>query len=222
MLIFHEKYFPLYQILVLKKKFSFMLLCLIFFFFYYFLLYLKVDIALECARLQHRFALPPLEVHDFPQVGYVMSQSNDVMYDHQSTTNPTDIVQEILSVAQASHDLTNQEYSWDGNYNNINYGDDFSFLPHTHNNHDLGNSFNFMDQLKEDDDHNNSIPIAHFDEDFKSESMVERLRWVGVSQKDDQVLSLINFITFFCFNLSDTIIYLSQNLPKKNFLKFMI
>ncbi|XP_010315723.2 NAC domain-containing protein 54-like [Solanum lycopersicum] len=146
----------------------------------------KVDIALECARLQHRFALPPLEVQDFPQVGYVMSQSNDVMY-HQSTTSQTDIVQEILSVVQASHDLTNQEYSWDGNYNNINYGDDFSFLPHSHNNnHDLGNSFNFMDQLKEDDDQNNSIPIADFDEDFKSETMVERLRWVGMSQKDDK------------------------------------
>ncbi|KAK6796515.1 hypothetical protein RDI58_004216 [Solanum bulbocastanum] len=145
----------------------------------------KVDIALECARLQHRFALPPLEVQDFPQVEYVMSQSNDVMY-HQSPTNQTDIVQEILSVAQASHDLTNQEYSWDGNYNtSINYGDDFSFLPHN-NNHDLGNSFNFMDQLKEDDDQNNSIPIADFDEDFKSETMVERLRWVGMSQKDDK------------------------------------
>ncbi|CBI27341.3 unnamed protein product, partial [Vitis vinifera] len=27
----------------------------------------KVDVALECARLQHRFSLPPLEVEDFPQ-----------------------------------------------------------------------------------------------------------------------------------------------------------
>lgn len=136
-----------------------------------------------------------------------MSQSNDVMY-HQSTTSQTDIVQEILSVAQASHDLTNQEYSWDGNYNNINYGDDFSFLPHSHNNnHDLGNSFNFMDQLKEDDDQNNSIPIADFDEDFKSETMVERLRWVGMSQKDDKVMPLIYAIKFITSFIS---IYLTQ------------
>ncbi|CAN4105408.1 unnamed protein product [Withania somnifera] len=149
----------------------------------------KVDIALECARLQHRFALPPREVQDFPQIGYVMSQSNDVMY-HQSTTNQTDIVQEILSVAQASHDLINQD-SWDGNYN-INYedpSDDFSFLPHKNNqiHHDLGNSFNFMEQLKEDDQDNaRSIAIGDFDEDFKSESMVERLRWGGMSDKDDE------------------------------------
>ncbi|KAJ8544731.1 hypothetical protein K7X08_017314 [Anisodus acutangulus] len=151
----------------------------------------KVDIALECARLQHRFALPPLEVQDFPQVGYVdssrmMSQSNDVMY-HQ-TTNQTDIVQEILSVAQASHDLTNQD-SWAGNYNYAAPSDDFSFLPHNNQiHHDLGNSFNFMDQLKEDDDQNNarSIAIGDFDEDFKSESMVERLRWVGMSEKDEK------------------------------------
>ncbi|PHT89124.1 NAC domain-containing protein 53 [Capsicum annuum] len=150
----------------------------------------KVDIALECARLQHRFALPPLEVQDFPQVGYMMSQSNDVMY-HQGTTHQTDIVQEILSVDQASHDLTNQD-SWAGNYN-INYedpSDDFSFLPHNNNqiHHDLDDSFNFMEQLKAEDDQDNArcIAIGDFDEDFKSESMVERLRWVGMSEKDDK------------------------------------
>ncbi|MCE5167265.1 hypothetical protein HAX54_045439, partial [Datura stramonium] len=151
-----------------------------------------VGIALECARLQHRFTLPPLEVQDFPQVGYLMSQSNDGMY-HQSTTNQTDIVQEILSVAQASHDLTNQD-SWAGNYNNYAHpSDDFSFLPHNNYNNqihddDLGDSFNFMEQLKEDDDQNNvrSIAIGDFDEDFKSDSTVERLRWVGLSEKDEK------------------------------------
>ncbi|XP_009765145.1 NAC domain-containing protein 54 [Nicotiana tabacum] len=121
----------------------------------------KVDIALECARLQHRFALPPLEVQDFPQVGYVDSQSNDHLMYHQST-NQTDIVQEILSVAQASHDITNQD-SWGGNYNYAPPSDDFSFLPHNNQIHDLDNSFNFMEQLKED--HNaRSIAVTDFDD----------------------------------------------------------
>nr|XP_016505053.1 PREDICTED: NAC domain-containing protein 86-like [Nicotiana tabacum] len=134
----------------------------------------KVDVALECARLQHRFALPPLEVQDFPQVGYVdsrtISQSNDhLMY---QTTNQTDIVQEILSVAQASHHLTNQD-SWGGNYSYAPPCDDFSFLPHNNQLiHDLGDSFNFMEQLNED--HNaRSIAVTDFDdktflEDYKT------------------------------------------------------
>lgn len=126
-----------------------------------FFIKLKVDIALECARLQHRFALPPLEVQDFPQVGYVDSQSNDHLMYHQST-NQTDIVQEILSVAQASHDITNQD-SWGGNYNYAPPSDDFSFLPHNNQIHDLDNSFNFMEQLKED--HNaRSIAVTDFDD----------------------------------------------------------
>ncbi|KAK4360442.1 hypothetical protein RND71_019394 [Anisodus tanguticus] len=122
----------------------------------------KVNIALECARLQHRFALPPLEVQDFPQVGYVdssrmMSQSNDVMY--YKITNQTDTVQKILSVAQDSHDLTNQD-SWAGNCNCVAPSDDFSFFPHNNKiHHDLGNSFSFMEQLKEDDQ-NNARSIA--------------------------------------------------------------
>lgn len=61
----------------------------------------KVDVALECARLQHRLSLPPLEVEDFPQ---------DVSLDAKTTVlrsspNEVDILQEFLSVASASQEL---------------------------------------------------------------------------------------------------------------------
>jgi len=52
----------------------------------------KVDIALECARLQHRLSLPPLKVEDLPQ---------DVSLDDVSNPNEVDILQEFLSVASS-------------------------------------------------------------------------------------------------------------------------
>ncbi|CAM0870345.1 unnamed protein product [Alopecurus aequalis] len=63
----------------------------------------KVDVALECARLQHRLAMPPLEVEDFP---------HDVSLDTKtgilrSNPNEVDILQEFLSVASASQELIN-------------------------------------------------------------------------------------------------------------------
>jgi hypothetical protein len=64
---------------------------------------MQVDVALECARLQHRLALPPLEVEDFP---------HDVSLDTKtgilrSNPNEVDILQEFLSVASASQELIN-------------------------------------------------------------------------------------------------------------------
>ncbi|XP_059282737.1 NAC domain-containing protein 54-like [Lycium ferocissimum] len=108
----------------------------------------KVNVALECARLQHRFALPSLEVQDFPQAGYVNSRNNP-----PNTVNQTDIVQEIPSVAQAALDHIINQDSWGGN--NYAPADDFSFFP-----------------------------IEQFGEDFKSERVVENLRWVGMSEMD--------------------------------------
>ncbi|PHT56327.1 NAC domain-containing protein 53 [Capsicum baccatum] len=120
----------------------------------------KVDIALECARLQHRFTLPSLEIQDFPQVGYV---------DHDA------------KMPQSS--FINQD-SWGGNSNLCAPIDDFSFLIPPNNNqihHDLS-SFNFMEQ---DDNVIRSIDIGDFDhEDFKSDRMVENLRWIGMSNRD--------------------------------------
>ena len=64
---------------------------------------MQVDVALECARLQHRLTMPPLEVEDFP---------HDVSLDTKtgilrSNPNEVDILQEFLSVASASQELIN-------------------------------------------------------------------------------------------------------------------
>lgn len=70
----------------------------------------KVDIAIECARLQHRFTLPPLEVEGSPSFGTTnlanmgMCQS---YYANGGTSTGGDILDEIFSVAQAQQDLIN-------------------------------------------------------------------------------------------------------------------
>ncbi|XP_037437222.1 uncharacterized protein LOC119304159 [Triticum dicoccoides] len=63
----------------------------------------KVDVALECARLQHRLALPPLEVEDFPHDVSLDTKTGIL----QSNPNEVDILQEFLSVASASQELIN-------------------------------------------------------------------------------------------------------------------
>ncbi|KAL6959690.1 hypothetical protein U1Q18_039842, partial [Sarracenia purpurea var. burkii] len=156
----------------------------------------KVDIALECARLQHRFSLPPLEVQDFPHGGFVdlkMPPSTSIRHG----TNEEDILQEILSVAQASQELINNE-TWGGRTGS--FADhhpvppaaaDFSFLTQNdddqqiHGMHTSSSSSRFMDKSGEDQNSFRSISIRDLDEDqLKSGKMVENLRWVGMSSKD--------------------------------------
>ncbi|XP_054794305.1 NAC domain-containing protein 54-like isoform X2 [Prosopis cineraria] len=106
----------------------------------------KVDIALERARMQHRFSMPPLEVEDFPQVGIPelnMPQPSDhsgaIIHGSTTTETTTDILQEILSVAHASQELINQTSNYNppttwGGGGSGNYApheeddDDFTFM----------------------------------------------------------------------------------------------
>ncbi|CAN4078432.1 unnamed protein product [Withania somnifera] len=144
----------------------------------------KVDIALECARLQHRFTLPPLEIQDFPQVGYA---------DHAKMPQSS-------FIHQASLNLINQD-SWGGN-NSCAPIDDFSFLIPPNSNqihHDLG-SFNFMEQ---DENVIRSIDIGDFDhEDIKSDRLVENLRWIGMSNRDLEKTFLEDYKTVPIENVS--------------------
>ncbi|KAK9732960.1 hypothetical protein RND81_04G034400 [Saponaria officinalis] len=82
----------------------------------------KVDIAVECSRLQHRFSLPPLEVEENLQFGATLSElgmsqpnfnTNTNTNNNINNTPKVDILDEILCVAQAQQNLTNQS-----NYNN--------------------------------------------------------------------------------------------------------
>ncbi|KAK4480050.1 hypothetical protein RD792_013107, partial [Penstemon davidsonii] len=141
----------------------------------------KVDIALECARLQHRFSLPPLEVQDFPQTATL---NNDPRMSHSSmfheNKNQPDILEEIISVAQASQDLQNQE-SWAGIYAPI---DDFSFFLNSNQEHELASS-KYMNNVSEEQNYMRQIEIEdQKDEVFRNGRMVENLRWVGMSNNE--------------------------------------
>ncbi|XAR73613.1 hypothetical protein NMG60_11007641 [Bertholletia excelsa] len=154
----------------------------------------KVDIALECARLQHRFSLPPLEVQDFSNGGFFdmkVPQSSTTL----GNTNQQDILQEILSVAQASKELINQE-SWGGSYHTP-AGDDFSF----HQPHAIGSSSRFAEAQWE---HQNAstIAIGGGDEEFKVERSLENLRWIGMSNHDLEKSFLEDYKTVPIENIS--------------------
>lgn len=133
--------------------------------------------------------MPPLEVEDFPQVGISelkMAQASGSMCG--GSRNETDILQEILSVANASHELINQSnhsQALGGSHENYApHENDFTFMVGTSYNHanDM-NSMRYVDKTWED--HNmRTIEIGDLDSEFKAERMVENLRWVGMSSED--------------------------------------
>lgn len=146
-----------------------------------------MDIALECARMQHRFVMPPLEVDDFPQVGISELKMTQASSSMQGSRTETDIVQEILSVAHASQELINQSsYSqeWGANDYYAPRDDDFTFMVGTnYNQSNEMSSVRYVDKAWEDAN-TRTIEIGDIDEEFKAERMVENLRWVGMSRED--------------------------------------
>ncbi|XP_021297911.1 NAC domain-containing protein 86 [Herrania umbratica] len=134
----------------------------------------KVDVALECARLQHRLSLPTLEVQDFPQVGltHYKAMRTTPMCESQ---HETDILRQILSVAHASQELINptgHQDAWGGSSSNTN---DFTFMT----------ADDYMSRFSLEESSTRSIDISEAQlGDLKAERMVENLRWVGMSSKD--------------------------------------
>lgn len=128
--------------------------------------------ALECARLQHRLSLPPLEVEDISQNGVTFLQNST------SSGHETDLLEEILSVSHhASQQFTNQSVNLqDHNTWVRNYGqaDDFNFAQF-----DIGKS-------SWGDPNTRSIEIGDIADEIKTERTVENLRWVGMSHEDLQ------------------------------------
>ncbi|GKV00245.1 hypothetical protein SLEP1_g12974 [Rubroshorea leprosula] len=127
----------------------------------------QVDVALECARLQHRLSLPPLVVEDFPQVGL----THDYKFERPASSGQnesTDILQEILSVAHASQQMTNQPA-----HQNMYWG---TTPPNAH-------DFSFMTpketyQTQFEEMNTRTVQRGNLDEDFKAERMIENLRWL--------------------------------------------
>jgi len=156
-----------------------------------------VDVALECARMQHRFSMPPLQMQDldFPQVGISKLKMAQASSSMSGSRNETDILQEILSVAHASQELINQSnYSsqpfMNANQNYVPHESDFTFMVGTNYNHvnDM-NTMGFVDKPWEDQN-TRSIEIGDLDDGFKTEDLI----WVGMSTKNvEKVCPSANF-----------------------------
>ncbi|KAF5798447.1 hypothetical protein HanXRQr2_Chr07g0292981 [Helianthus annuus] len=139
--------------------------------------------------MQQRLSMPPLQVQDLQQQGatsYVdlmnMPQTSSSIQDFTTSNGPQqDILQEILSVAQVSQDLINQN-AWGGSYSG-HHEDDFSFLANNDSNinqmQDVGWS-----RFVGDDHSMRSIEVGGADEHHGTDRMVENLRWVGMSNKE--------------------------------------
>ncbi|KAK9115714.1 hypothetical protein Sjap_014661 [Stephania japonica] len=148
----------------------------------------KVDIALECARLQHRLSLPPLEVEDFPGVNFIDSKVSRPGSYCENINGESDVLQEILSVASASQELihhSNFQESWPGNNYTSSYMNELTLLPDhtTRSDHHIGSS-SHIDQKQWGLEETRFIEIGDFKEAFETEKVVENLRGVGMSHKD--------------------------------------
>lgn len=115
-------------------------------------------------------------MQDFPQAGYVDMTMQDSSSIYGNTSNQhQDILQEILSVAQVSQELMNQNSWINGNASAAE--DEFSFLPRENN--------------IQGQDTSRSMDIGPT-EDLGTERMIENLRWVGMSNKDFDKVNYTN------------------------------
>lgn len=176
----------------------------------------QVDIALECARMQHRFSLPPLEVQDFSQAGLTDFNLLQSGSSHGINSNETDCLQEILSVAQASQQLINQSSMPDMRGGIYAYeANDFTFPTANETHHNQMN--NSMRSLRssigtpwEDMINTRSIEIGEPNEEFGDGRMVENLRWVGMSYKDLEKVAYLTGRPYFTrpfFNYEQLVAY---------------
>ncbi|CAH2065636.1 unnamed protein product [Thlaspi arvense] len=124
----------------------------------------KVEIALECARLQNRMLppAPPLHVQDLTHGEYM---GNNVV-------NETDeVLSKIIALAQASHEPQNGLDSWEVASGSANFHGDFNYSVDKTSGSWVEANMNAVDMQE------------HIGR-FKEERIVENLRWVGVSSKE--------------------------------------
>ncbi|KAK3150296.1 hypothetical protein QOZ80_3AG0231380 [Eleusine coracana subsp. coracana] len=160
----------------------------------------KVDVALECARLQHRLSLPPLEVEDFPHDDASLDTKTNVLL--RSNPNEVDILQEFLSVASASQELINGSSSsyaaemWPGaGSSNVSthYSNELSSLVElgvkakveADNFYHIGTSSGFALKSAHVDEPVRLVEISDMEEELKEEKkQVENLRGVRLHNND--------------------------------------
>ncbi|VVA94197.1 unnamed protein product [Arabis nemorensis] len=124
----------------------------------------KVEIALECARLQNRMLppAPPLNLEDLTHGEYM---GNNVANDTDEMLN------KIIALAQASNEPRNSLDSWGvASASGIFHGD-----------------FNYSGEKISGtlvEANMKAVDMQEHDGRFKEERLVENLRWVGVSSKE--------------------------------------
>ncbi|KAL1223229.1 NAC domain-containing protein 54 [Cardamine amara subsp. amara] len=124
----------------------------------------KVEIALECARLQNRMLppAPPLYVEDITQAGGEYLGNN--------VANDTDeMLSKIIALAQASNQPRNSLDSWEVASGSGNFHGDFNYA---------GEKASCVEANMK------AVDMQEHYGRFKEERIVENLRWVGVSSKE--------------------------------------
>ncbi|KAL4312909.1 hypothetical protein GQ457_01G051090 [Hibiscus cannabinus] len=140
----------------------------------------KVDVALECAKLQHRLALPPLEVEDYTH-GVITNYKQMPTGPMCESQHETDILREILSVAHVSRELINpiagHGDAWGASSsNNVN---DSTFMTAKDMYQNQVSEMSCPQYMQKPLEESITRLI-----DTSEERMVENLRWVGMSSKD--------------------------------------
>ncbi|KAF3321072.1 NAC domain-containing protein 86-like isoform X1 [Carex littledalei] len=141
----------------------------------------KVDVALECARLQHRLSLPPLMTDDFPQFNLPDHKALHDSTPHQEIKG-VDVIQEILSVASSSQEMINN-FGYDDN--NVWLGNNYSHsggFPEFH----FGSGVASSSRMSGSENESASlIEIRDLEEEFRQErKQVENLRGIKVLKDD--------------------------------------
>lgn len=149
--------------------------------------------------------LPPLGMDDFPT-------DEDEFKIISESTSKSDILQEILSVAQASQQILNQSSRTNASsssydHNNYAWGDGGSYHQYAPINIDHDFSFSTADATTSAAMMRSSIAIGDHivdndDQEFKADdhAVVENLRWVGMSSKDMEKVKLIHVRSSFLAN----------------------
>ncbi|KAL5721667.1 hypothetical protein ACHQM5_005283 [Ranunculus cassubicifolius] len=136
-----------------------------------------VDVALECARLQRRLSLPPLEVEDFPRVEF----NDSTLHQDGPINEPSGgcFLQEMISASSSAQTIMNQskyQDTWQGSYS---YFDEFSPLPEIER---IGSSIPIEKPWGVED--RRYLDIDDMEEVFMTGKTIENLRGIGMSNKE--------------------------------------
>ncbi|XP_028547959.1 NAC domain-containing protein 45 isoform X1 [Dendrobium catenatum] len=144
----------------------------------------KVDVALECARLQQRFTMPSLEVEDYSLLHMADPTILHSTNYSQNTTHGEDILHELLSVASASQELINNpnfhEDMWAARIT-PHFNESFSTLIESG---DAVGSSKFIAKSCGLEEQSTFVDISELEDEFKEQTKGKNLRDVKKLQEN--------------------------------------